>query len=114
MDQHFTKQILFQKRGPVNHILTLVNSRFSIYELSAHTLSLPVPLLRNGVLSHDSFRHLVRYKKAAEVIFNTPLILLTDRGETISVGSKCASDLYSEGVLNVDEADEERDSTVKE
>lgn len=48
------------------------------------------------------------YKKAAEVIFNTPLILLTDRGETISVGSNSASNLYSEGVLNADEADEER------
>ena len=36
-------------------------------------MSLPIPLLRNGVLSHDSFRHLVRYKKAAETGFYQPI-----------------------------------------
>ena len=40
------------------------------------------------------------YKTIAEVILNTPLILLTDNGETTDVGSKTASDLFRDDILD--------------
>ena len=40
------------------------------------------------------------YEKMADVIYNTPLILLTDNGETTFVDSKSAKDLFNEGILN--------------
>ena len=52
---------------------------------------------RTGFYPH-SFDKDFGYEKIADVITHTPLILLTDEGETVSVGSKTAEDLVNEGV----------------
>lgn len=39
------------------------------------------------------------YDKIADVILNTPLILLTDEGETTDVGSSTANDLIRQGII---------------
>jgi Gamma-glutamylcysteine synthetase len=48
------------------------------------------------------------YDKMADVIADTPLILLTDEGETVDVGHQSARDLLSENVIKWDELDSER------
>lgn len=48
------------------------------------------------------------YDKAADVVSHTPLILLTDNGETIGVGSRNAEDILKEGILSEDGLDDER------
>jgi glutamate--cysteine ligase len=53
---------------------------------------------RTGFYPH-SFDEDFGYRKIAEVIYNTPLILLTDKGETTDVGSKSAADLFDEGAI---------------
>ncbi len=54
------------------------------------------------------------YGTAADVILNTPLILLTDEGETLHVGDKSALDLINEGALDFDGADKERQTSLIE
>lgn len=56
---------------------------------------------RTGFYPH-SFDDDFGYDKIADVISNTPLILLTDEGETSYVGSSTASDLISDGVVEED------------
>ena len=56
---------------------------------------------RTGFYPH-SFDDDFGYDKIADVITNTPLILLTDEGETSYVGSSTASDLISDGVVEED------------
>lgn len=53
---------------------------------------------RTGFYPH-SFDSDFGYDKIADVITHTPLILLTDNGDTTDVGSKTAEDLISEGVI---------------
>lgn len=53
---------------------------------------------RTGFYPH-SFDKDFGYDKIADVISNTPLILLTDDGETSYVGSASASDLIRDGVV---------------
>ena len=48
------------------------------------------------------------YEKAAQVVYDTPLILLTDNGRTVDVGNKSAKDLVNEGTVPEDLQDEER------
>ena len=48
------------------------------------------------------------YEKAADVIGHTPLILLTDNGETNDVSSKNAFDLIAEGTIGTDPLDDVR------
>ena len=48
------------------------------------------------------------YNKAADVVSHTPLILLTDNGETIGVGSRNAEDILKEGILSEAGLDDER------
>ena len=48
------------------------------------------------------------YEKAADVIGHTPLILLTDNGETNDVSSKNALDLIAEGTIGTDPLDDVR------
>lgn len=54
------------------------------------------------------------YDVVADVIFNTPLILLTDNGDTINVGSMSAKDLVSNGCLNDEETDLIRENRLIE
>ncbi|MBR3082572.1 MAG: hypothetical protein IKH06_06945 [Clostridiales bacterium] len=56
---------------------------------------------RTGFYPH-SFDKDFGYEKIADVITHTPLILLTDSGETTDVGSKTASDLISLGIIEED------------
>ena len=56
---------------------------------------------RTGFYPH-SFDKDFGYDKIADVITHTPLILLTDNGETTSVGSRTAEDLINEGVVKED------------
>ena len=48
------------------------------------------------------------YDRVADVVYNTPLILLTDNGATTYVGGKSAADLVTEGILTGEGLDEER------
>ena len=54
------------------------------------------------------------YTKAADVVYHTPLILLTDNGVTTDVGSKCAGDLFDEGIIREEELDEKRKEKLVE
>ena len=56
---------------------------------------------RTGFYPH-SFDEDFGYDKIADVISQTPLILLTDEGETSYVGSSTASDLISDGTIKKD------------
>ncbi|MBR4431267.1 MAG: hypothetical protein IKS75_08235 [Clostridiales bacterium] len=56
---------------------------------------------RTGFYPH-SFDEDFGYDKIADVISQTPLILLTDEGETSYVGSSTASDLISDGTIGRD------------
>ena len=68
---------------------------------------------RTGFVPH-SFDKDFGYDRMAEVIYNTPLILLTDNGETIPVSSMCAKDLIDEQLINVDEIDDDRKKSLAE
>ena len=68
---------------------------------------------RTGFVPH-SFDKDFGYDRMAEVIYNTPLILLTDNGETIPVSSMCAKDLIDEQLINVDELDDDRKKSLAE
>lgn len=46
------------------------------------------------------------YESIADVILNTPLILLNDKGVTTYVGEKTALDLINEGTVNYDSSDQ--------
>ena len=48
------------------------------------------------------------YRQIAETVYETPLILLSDNGETTYVGHKSAKDLVAEGVIAENEPDETR------
>lgn len=48
------------------------------------------------------------YDKMAEVIYNTPLILLTDNGETVNVGRQNAEELVLNNIIYTDDLDDER------
>ena len=48
------------------------------------------------------------YDSAADVIIRTPLILLTDNGETTDVGSENAYDLFAKGLLKEDKLEPAR------
>ena len=48
------------------------------------------------------------YEKVAQVVYDTPLILLTDNGETVDVGNKSARDLVADGTVSEELQDEER------
>ena len=56
---------------------------------------------RTGFYPH-SFDEDFGYDKIADVISQTPLILLTDEGETSYVGSSTASDLLNDGTISRD------------
>ena len=56
---------------------------------------------RTGFYPH-SFDEDFGYDKIADVISQTPLILLTDEGETSYVGSSTASDLINDGTISRD------------
>lgn len=62
----------------------------------------------------ESFDPGFGYEKAAEVIWNTPLILLTDAGETTDVGEKTAGDLFAGGELNEDGLEKDRETRLIE
>ena len=53
---------------------------------------------RTGFYPH-SFDEDFGYDKIADVITHTPLILLTDDGETTDVGSRTAEDLINDGII---------------
>ncbi len=48
------------------------------------------------------------YKRIAKEVYNLPLILLTDEGNTRYVGSKSAKDLVEDNIINEDEVDDKR------
>ena len=48
------------------------------------------------------------YMKVADVVYHTPLILLTDNGTTVDVGNKTAEDLVKEKMIPAEETDEIR------
>lgn len=48
------------------------------------------------------------YRKMAEVIYKTPLILLTDNGETVEIGHMSAEDLISGNIIYENSLGEER------
>lgn len=48
------------------------------------------------------------YGQIAETVYQTPLILLSDNGETTYVGHKSAKDLVDEGVIAEKELEESR------
>ena len=54
------------------------------------------------------------YHQIADVIYHTPLILLTDNGSTIDVGSRSAQDLINENIISEEEADESRKKKLTE
>ena len=56
---------------------------------------------RTGFYPH-SFDEDFGYDKIADVISNTPLILLTDEGETSYVGSSTANDLFGNGTIDIE------------
>ncbi|MBO4242197.1 MAG: hypothetical protein J5883_02845 [Clostridiales bacterium] len=62
---------------------------------------------RTGFIS-GSVEEGFTYKKAAEVIYNTPLILLTDEGETTEVKEKTAKDLVENGTIKEEILSEDR------
>ncbi|SEP65521.1 glutamate--cysteine ligase [Lachnospiraceae bacterium NE2001] len=48
------------------------------------------------------------YDKMAEVIYHTPLILLTDNGETVNVGHQSAEELVANSIIYTDDLEEDR------
>lgn len=68
---------------------------------------------RTGFYPH-SLEPYFGYGRIADVIYNTPLILLTDNGTTFEVGDKSANDIINEGIVNPEEFDEERKKSFTE
>ncbi|MCR5544546.1 MAG: hypothetical protein K6F55_10410 [Eubacterium sp.] len=62
---------------------------------------------RTGFVPH-SFDADFGYEKMAEVIYHTPLILLTDNGETVNVGHQSAEELVNNHIIYTDDLDETR------
>ena len=54
------------------------------------------------------------YEQIANVVYHTPLILLTDNGTTSYVGNKNAEDLLNEGVIVEEELDQTRRKNLTE
>ena len=54
------------------------------------------------------------YEQIANVVYHTPLILLTDNGTTSYVGNKNAEDLLNEGVISEEELDQTRRKNLTE
>lgn len=54
------------------------------------------------------------YEQIANVVYRTPLILLTDNGTTSYVGTKNAEDLLNEGVIAEEELDQTRRKNLTE
>ena len=48
------------------------------------------------------------YDKIAEVVYHTPLILLTDNGETVNVGHQSAEELVANSIIYRDDLEEDR------
>ena len=57
---------------------------------------------RTGFVPH-SFDSDFGYEKMAEVIYHTPLILLTDNGETVNVGHQSAEELVANHIIYKDD-----------
>lgn len=68
---------------------------------------------RTGFYPH-SFENDFGYEQIANVVYSTPLILLTDNGSTKNVGSKNAKELFSEGIIDEKELDETRRKKLTE
>lgn len=62
---------------------------------------------RTGFVPH-SFDSDFGYDKMAEVIYHTPLILLTDNGETVNVGHQSAEELVANSIIYRDDMEEDR------
>lgn len=62
---------------------------------------------RTGFVPH-SFDKDFGYDKMADVIYHTPLILLTDNGETVNVGHQCAEELVENHIIYTDDLEEDR------
>lgn len=62
---------------------------------------------RTGFFPH-AYKADFGYERIADVVYHTPLILLTDNGKTIDVGHKSAKDLVDEEVIVEKELDEIR------
>ncbi|WP_026834332.1 glutamate-cysteine ligase family protein [Eubacterium xylanophilum] len=54
------------------------------------------------------------YEKIADVIYKTPLILLTDKGETTGVGDNSAEKLEAAGTISIDDNDKTRNNQLVE
>lgn len=68
---------------------------------------------RTGFFPH-SFEADFGYERIADVVSHTPLILLTDNGNTFNVGHKSAKDLVDEEVIVEKELDETRRKKLTE
>ncbi len=68
---------------------------------------------RTGFVPH-SFETDFGYAKMADVVCHTPLILLTDEGETAWVGHQNAADLVENGTIREEELTEERERHLME
>ena len=62
---------------------------------------------RTGFVPH-SFDENFGYDVLADVVYNTPLILLTDEGETTNVGHQSAKELVENSIIYEDNLDDER------
>ncbi len=54
------------------------------------------------------------YDRMADVIYSTPLILLTYNGDTTNVGHQCARELVENNIIYIDEIDENRRKSLIE
>ena len=68
---------------------------------------------RTGFYPH-SFETGFGYDSVADTILHTPLILLTDEGETTDVGSDTAEDLFEKGVIDEASLDQNRETKLIE
>lgn len=68
---------------------------------------------RTGFFPH-SLEKDFGYSQIAETVYQTPLIVLSDNGETTYVGHKSAKDLVDEGVITEKELDEPRSKKLIE
>ena len=62
---------------------------------------------RTGFVPH-SLENDFGYDRMADVIYHTPLILLTDNGETVNVGHQNAEELVENSIIYTDDLGEER------
>ena len=62
---------------------------------------------RTGFVPH-SLENDFGYDRMADVIYHTPLILLTDNGETVNVGHQNAEELIENSIIYTDDLGEER------